>query len=123
MSHFAKVEDGIVTQVIVAEQDFIDTGSLGDANQWIQTSYNTRGGKHYVPDSDEEDSGTPLRKNYASVGYTYDSAKDAFYAPQPFPSWTLDETTCLWEAPVAYPEDDKYYNWDEDTTAWAEIIG
>jgi hypothetical protein len=120
MSHFAKVEDGIVTQVIVAEQDFIDTGSLGDANQWIQTSYNTRGGKHYVPDSDEEDSGTPLRKNYASVGYTYDSVKDAFIAPQPFPSWTLDDDTCLWEAPVAYPIDDKYYIWDEDTTAWVE---
>ena len=123
MSHFAKVEDGIVTQVIVAEQDFIDTGSLGDANQWIQTSYNTRGGKHYVPDSDEEDSGTPLRKNYASVGYTYDSVKDAFIAPQPFPSWTLDDDTCLWEAPVAYPIDDKYYIWDEDTTAWVEITG
>ena len=121
MSHFAQIEDGIVIQVIVAEQDFIDTGSLGDANQWIQTSYNTRGGKHYAPDSDEEDSGTPLRKNYASVGYTYDSAKDAFYAPQPFPSWTLDEDTCYWEAPVAYPDDDKRYSWDEDTTAWVEV--
>ena len=121
MSHFAKVEDGIVTKVLVVEQEFIDTGALGDANQWIQTSYNTCGGKHYDPVSREEDSGTPLRKNYAGIGYTYDSVKDAFYSPQPYPSWTLDEDTCLWEAPVALPDDDKRYSWDEDTTAWIEI--
>ena len=121
MSHFAKVEDGIVTQVLVVEQEFIDTGALGDANQWVQTSYNTRGGKHYDPNTGEEDSGTPLRKNYAGKGYTYDSVKDAFYAPQPYPSWTLNDTTCLWEAPVAYPTDDKPYTWDEDTTAWVEV--
>jgi hypothetical protein len=121
MSHFAKVEDGIVTQVIVAEQDFIDTGALGDANQWVQTSYNTRGGKHYDPETQEEDSGTPLRKNYAGIGYTYDSVKDAFIAPQPYPSWTLDEDTCIWEPPVARPEDDKRYTWDEDTTIWKEM--
>ena len=124
MSHFAKVEDGTVTQVIVAEQEFIDTGALGDANQWVQTSYNTRGGKHYAPNSNEEDSGTPLRKNFAGIGYVYDSVKDAFYAPQPYPSWTLNEDTCGWEAPVAYPtDDDKRYSWDEDTTAWVEITG
>ena len=117
MSHFAKVKDGIVTQVIVAEQEFIDTQD----GEWVQTSYNTRGGKHYAPDSDEEDSGTPLRKNYAGVGYIYDSVKDAFYAPQPYPSWTLDEDTCRWNSPVAYPDDGKRYNWDEDTTAWVEI--
>ena len=121
MSHFAKVEDGIVTKVLVVEQEFIDTGALGDANQWIQTSYNTCGGKHYDPVSREEDSGTPLRKNYAGIGYTYDSVKDAFYSPQPYPSWTLDEDTCIWEAPVALPDDDKRYSWDEDTTAWVEI--
>ena len=121
MSHFAKVEDGVVTQVLVVEQEFIDTGALGDANQWVQTSYNTRGGKHYDPNTGEEDSGTPLRKNYAGKGYTYDSVKDAFYAPQPYPSWTLNDTTCLWEAPVAYPTDDKPYTWDEDTTAWVEV--
>ena len=121
MSHFAKVEDGVVTQVLVVEQEFIDTGALGDASQWVQTSYNTRGGKHYDPNTGEEDSGTPLRKNYAGKGYTYDSVKDAFYAPQPYPSWTLNDTTCLWEAPVAYPTDDKPYTWDEDTTAWVEV--
>jgi len=124
MSHFAKVEDGVVTQVLVVEQEFIDTGALGDANQWVQTSYNTRGGKHYDPNTGEEDSGTPLRKNYAGKGYTYDSVKDAFYAPQPYPSWTLDEDTCMWDAPVAYPADgtpEKIYSWDEDNIAWVEV--
>ena len=123
MSHFAKVEDGIVTNVLVVEQEFIDTGALGDANQWVQTSYNTRGGKHYDPETHEEDSGTPLRKNYAGIGDIYDSVKDAFYSPQPYPSWTLNEDTCLWEPPVAIPADashEKLYEWDEDTTAWVE---
>ena len=119
MSHFAEVKDGVVTNVIVAGQDFIDT--LDNPSEWVQTSYNTKGGKHYAPNSDEEDSGTPLRKNYAGIGYTYDSDKDAFYAPKPYPSWLLDNTTCLWEAPVAYPDDDKPYEWDEDTTSWVEI--
>jgi hypothetical protein len=117
MSHFAKIESGIVTTVIVAEQDYIDTIS----GTWVQTSLNTRGGKHYDPDTDEEDSGTPLRKNYAGIGYTYDSTRDAFYKPQPYASWTLNESTCKWEAPVARPEDDKIYSWDEETTNWKEI--
>jgi hypothetical protein len=122
MSHFAKVEDGIVIAVYSAEQDWVDEQT--DSDEYIQTSYNTRGGKHYDPETQEEDSGTPLRKNYAGVGYTYDSVKDAFIAPQPYPSWTLDEDTCLWEAPAAYPEDAghlKRYTWDEDTTAWVEV--
>jgi hypothetical protein len=118
MSYFAKIEDGVVTNVIAADQDFIDNHMDGE---WVQTSYNTRGGKHYAPDSNEEDSGTPLRKNYAGIGYVYDSVRDAFYSPQPYPSWTLNDTTCLWEAPVAYPDDDKRYSWDEDTTAWVEF--
>ena len=117
MSHFAKVEDGIVTQVLVVEQEFIDNHMDGE---WVQTSYNTRGGKHYDPETQEEDSGTPLRKNYAGIGFTYDSSKDAFYTPQPYPALTLDEDTCYWEAPVAYPDDDKRYTWDEDTTSWVE---
>lgn len=108
MGHFAKVENGIVTQVIVAEQDFIDTGIL--PGQWVQTSYNTVGGKH--PE------GRPLRKNYAGIGCVYDSTRDAFYAPQPFPSWTLDEETCFWQPPVPYPNDNKSYNWDEETISW-----
>lgn len=110
MAHFAKVEDGIVTQVIVAEQDVIDTGLFGDG--WIQTSYNTYGGQH--PE------GRPLRKNFAGIGYTYDAERDAFIPPKNFPSWTLNEDTCLWEAPVPYPEDGALYRWDEETLSWVE---
>ena len=116
MAHFAKVEDGIVTSVIVAEQDFVDT----QEGNWIQTSFNTRGGKHYAPNSKTEDEGTPLRKNYAGVGFIYDSTRDAFYIPQPYPSWTFNEDSCKWIYPVAYPEDGKSYDWDEDTTNWVE---
>jgi len=122
MGHYAKVEDGVVTQVIVAEQDFIDTGAMGDPSLWIQTSYNTRGGVHYAPDSDTPDEGVALRKNYAGIGYTYDTERDAFIAPKLFASWTLNEDTCYWESPVPYPDDGKLYEWDEeDTTSWKEI--
>ena len=120
MSHFAKVIDGIVQQVIVAEQDFIDSGAVGDPNNWVQTSYNTRGGVHYAPNSNTPDDGVPLRKNYAGVGYTYDQTRDAFIAPKPYPSWTLVEESCQWQAPVAYPDDGKRYSWDEDITNWKE---
>ena len=112
MSHFAKVENGIVTQVIVAEQDVIDSGLFGTG--WVQTSYNTYGGTH-------KNGGTPMRKNYAGVGYTYDSGRDAFIPPQPFASWGLNETTCLWDAPTPYPTDGKPYRWDESTTSWIEV--
>ena len=112
MSHFARVTaQGIVEQVIVAEQDFIDT--LPDKTSWVQTSYNTRGGQH--PE------GRPLRKNYAGIGYTYDRVLDAFIPPKPYASWTLNEDTCLWDAPTPYPTDGKTYNWDENTQQWAEI--
>ncbi len=119
MSHFARVEDGVVIIVYSAEQDWVD--EQADSDKYIQTSYNTRGGKHYDPDTGEEDSGTPLRKNYAGINDTYDSVRDVFYAPQPYSSWTLDEDTCYWEAPVAYPDDDKRYRWDEDNQTWVEI--
>ena len=119
MSHFAKVENGTVTQVIVAEQDVIDTGMFGSG--WIQTSYNTRGGVHYNQNNEpSEDQSRALRKNYAGVGYTYDSERDAFIPPQPYASWVLDDATCLWTAPVAMPTDDKQYNWDESTQSWVE---
>jgi len=121
MSHFAKVIDGVVETVIVAEQDFIDSGSMGDASLWVQTSYNTRGGVHYAPNSNEPDGGVALRKNYAGIGYTYDSAKDAFIAPKPFPSWTLSDDTCCWEPPVPYPDDGKRYDWNEDGQSWDVI--
>tara|TARA_B110000977_G_scaffold96014_1_gene126665 strand:+ start:384 stop:722 length:339 start_codon:yes stop_codon:yes gene_type:complete len=111
MSHFAKVVNGSVTEVIVAEQDFIDNHCEGT---WVQTSYNTYSGVHLLGN-------TPLRKNYAGIGDTYDAERDAFYSPQPYASWTLDEETCLWEAPTAYPDDGKIYNWDEDTTSWVEV--
>jgi hypothetical protein len=109
MSHFAKVIDGIVEQVIVAEQDFIDT--MPDASAWVQTSYNTHGGVHAT-------GGTPLRKNYAGIGFTYDAGRDAFIPPQPFASWQLNEDTCLWDAPVPYPGDGERYTWDEETINW-----
>jgi len=115
MSHFAKIdENNIVTEVIVAEQDFIDTLD----GTWIQTSYNTYGGKHFNPETSEEDDGTPLRKNFAGIGYTYDSDKDAFIPPQPYPSWTLNETSCVWEAPTPAPDDGNLYDWNEETTSW-----
>lgn len=114
MSHFAKVENGIVTEVLVVEQDVIITGLFGDPSIWIQTSYNTIGGQH--PE------GRPLRKNYAGIGYTYDEVRDAFIPPKPFDSWLLDEDTCLWEAPIPYPQDDKPYSWDEENQAWTEIV-
>jgi len=113
MSHFAKVENGIVTQVIVAEQDVIDTGLFGTG--WVQTSYNTFGGVH-------TSGGISLRKNYAGIGYIYDSVRDAFYAPSPYPSWRLNETTCIWEAPVAMPvTEGTKYTWDEATLNWSAV--
>ena len=122
MSHFAKIEDNIVTTVIVAEQDFIDTLE----GTWIQTSYNTSSGVHYGQDGNP-DGGVALRKNYAGIGMIYDSVKDAFYTSKPYASWTLDNTTCQWEAPIVYPDDDKLYKWDEDlyqsdnTKGWVEL--
>jgi len=108
MSHFAKVENGIVTQVIVAEEDFIATGAVGHG--WIQTSYNTHGNQH--------PQGRPLRGNYAGIGYTYDDVNDVFIAPQPYGNWVLDTATWLWNPPVAMPVDEYFYTWNQETTAW-----
>ena len=110
MAHFAKVQDGIVTKVIVAEPEFFDTFVDNSPGRWVQTSYNTYGGQH--PE------GRPLRKNYAGIGFTYDRVRDAFIPPQPFASWTLNESNYSWEAPVAYPEDGEAYVWDEETISW-----
>ena len=122
MSHFAKINnDGIVQNVIVAEQDFIDSGAVGDSSNWIQTSYNPRGGVHYAPNSTEPDGGVALRKNYAGKGYTYDKVRDAFIAPKPHESWVLDEDSCCWVSPVAHPRDGKGpYKWDEDVRNWVK---
>ncbi len=121
MSHFAEIDnDNIVQRVIVAEQDFINSGAVGDASNWVQTSYNTRGGIHYKPNSHDpsEDQSQAFRKNYAGIGYTYDQTRDAFIPPQPYPSWVLNEDTCRWDAPVPCPDDDKDYVWNEETTSW-----
>ena len=121
MAHFAEVDsNNIVQRVIVISKENIDSGNWGSPSSWIQTSYNTHGGKHYDQEG-VEDSGVALRYNYAGEGYTYDTDKDAFIAPKPYPSWTLVEATCQWEAPVARPDDDKRYAWDEDITNWVEI--
>ena len=121
MAHFAQVdENNVVLRVLVIEQDVIDTGHFGDPASWIQTSYNTRGGVHYGPDN-QPDGGVALRKNYAGIGYIYDPVRDAFYAPQPYPSWTLDEDTCWWQPPVPFPTDGKNYAWDEATISWVEV--
>jgi hypothetical protein len=124
MAHFAKLGAGdIVTQVtcvsndiVVTEQAGIDflNGLFKTEDVWKQTSYNTQDGVHKLD-------GTPFRKNHAGIGYTYDAAKDAFIPPQPYPSWTLNEDTCQWDAPTAYPDDGKRYEWNESTTAWDEI--
>ena len=114
MAHYAKVENSLVTQVIVAEPEFFDTFVDSSPGEWVQTSYNTNGGVH-------SDGGTPLRKNFAGVGFTYDATRDAFIEPQPFNSWLLDEATCIWGAPTAYPDDGLDYGWDEASLAWVEV--
>ena len=116
MAHFAKVVDGIVTQVIVAELEFIQNRFVDTSpGEWIQTSYNTISGVHV-------NGGTPLRKNFAGPGFIYDRQRDAFYPPSPYPSWTLSETTCQWEPPIAQPESG-FYNWNEETQTWDEVDG
>jgi hypothetical protein len=114
MAHFAKVNGGIVEKVIVAEPEFFDTFVDSSPGEWIQTSYNTHGGQH--PE------GRPLRKNYAGIGYTYDSVRDAFIPPSPYASWVLNEDTCLWDCPVEYPTDGAAYSWDEDNQQWVEMV-
>jgi hypothetical protein len=129
MGHFARVQDGTVTQVIVAEQDFINTGAVGDPSEWVQTSYNTRNGVHYDPETGEPsaDQSKALRKNYAGIGYIYDAGQDAFFPPKPFASWVIDDETGQWNPPVAMPTDagegdpPKSYEWNEDTVSWVEV--
>jgi len=114
MGHFAKVNNGKVEQVIVAEADFFNHFVDTSPGTWIQTSYNTIGGQH-------TQGGTPLRGNYAGIGYTYDAVNDVFYAPQPFPSWTISAPTWTWTAPVAMPTDGGQYTWNEANQAWDAV--
>ena len=129
MAHWAELdENNVVTRVLVGDNNdpagdegyqwLID--NLGGT--WVKTSYNAIGGKRRNPETNEITEEAGFRKNYAGIGYTYDSAKDAFIPPKPFNSWLLNEDTCLWEAPVAYPTDGKYYRWDEDTVNWVEVV-
>lgn len=115
MAHYAKINnENIVTDVIVADEDFINTLD----GIWLQTSYNTRGGVHYDPLTGNESKEKQLRKNYAGIGFIYDESSDAFIPPKPFQSWTLNNETYLWEAPVDLPDDGEYYNWDEENLKW-----
>ena len=121
MAHFAHITNGIVDNVIVADQDFINSGLVGDASEWVQTSYNTRGGVHYGQDG-QPDGGVALRGNYAGIGYTYDQVNDVFYAPQPYPSWTISAPTWIWQPPVPYPSTGGPYTWDEATQTWITVV-
>jgi len=129
MSHYAKVENGVVIRVIVAEPEFFDSFVDTSPGKWIKTSYNIRGGVYYDPATNQPAIDQSLinedearqRKNYAGKGFTYDRERDAFIPPKPYESWILNEDTCLWEAPVAYPNDSKLYTWDEDSGSWLEV--
>lgn len=121
MAHYAKVIDGIVQEVIVADDSFIKNGTFGDPLCWIKTSYNSRSGIHYNPASGEPDGLPALRVNYASIGGNYDSVSDAFYDKQPFPSWILNRNNFTWNAPVSRPDDGKEYVWNENIVNW-ELI-
>lgn len=119
MSHYAKVVDGKVVRVIVAEPEFFHTYNDPVPGAWIQTSYNTRGNVHYGPDG-QPDGKPPFRGNYAGIGYVYDSANDVFYEAQPFPSWTLNTKTWTWEAPVPVPAEGHPWYWDESIRNWSQ---
>jgi hypothetical protein len=129
MSHYAKVQNGIVTQVIVAEPEFFDSFVDTSPGKWIKTSYNIRGGVYYDPSTNQpatdqsiiDEDEARQRKNYAGKGFTYDKTLDAFIPPKPYDSWVLNEDTCLWEVPTPRPDDGKDYRWDEETTSWVEV--
>lgn len=125
MAHFAEVIDGVVNRVIVIEESQLDTGLWGSKENWIQCSYNTKGGIHYNPDTNEPDGGIPLRKNFPRQFWTYDKERDAFISPKPFPSWILNEDTCLWESPIPIPDPnsvDHIWLWIEDEQRWAKSL-
>lgn len=128
MSHYAQVIDNIVEQVIVAEQDFIDSGAVGDPTKWIQCSYNTRNNIHYDSETTLPDGGIPLRGNYPSIGWLYDSQKDIFYIRQPYPSWIFNEITLSWDSPIPSPPENKanpnlMWVWNEASLSWVEKTG
>jgi hypothetical protein len=124
MAHFAKVENGIVTEVIVAEQEFIDSGRVGDPSLWYKTSYNTRRGVYYTPNTSDPDpdQSKAFRKIYAAIGFTYDSERDAFIQPKDHNGWVLDEDSCTWKAPKPIPDPEKLYYWDDEALDWVLIM-
>lgn len=129
MGHYAKIINGKVVKVIVSTHDFIQNYKDGEPeyteypSSWVKTSYNTRGGIHYKPNTNtpSEYQSKSLRKNFAGTNFTYDEERDAFIPPKPYDSWTLNEETCLWESPTPYPDDGNQYRWDEETLSWVEI--
>lgn len=128
MSYYAKVEDGIVTKVLAMEPEFLENFFVDNSpGEWIKTSYNMRGGVYHIDNVPAEDQSViegdeaRQRKNYASKGFTYDQTRDAFIPPKPYPSWVLNEDTCLWGSPVAYPDDGNMYQWNEDTQTWDQV--
>jgi hypothetical protein len=129
MAHFAQINDQyIVQQVLVITQDEINTGIWGDPTSWIQTSYNTRGGVYYTPDTDipDSDQSKAFRKNYAGIGFTWSPngpSGEGFIPPSPYPSWVMNTTSYLWEAPIPMPNSPPFYQWDEATVSWIEVSG
>lgn len=125
MAHFAKVNNGVVENVIVAEPEFFNTFVDSSPGEWIQTSYNTRGGIYYTPNTQtpDPDQSKALRKNYAGIGFTYDKSRDAFIPPKPYPSWILNEFSCVYEPPIPMPDDGQVYDWDEQTQQWVMVEG
>jgi hypothetical protein len=130
MSYWAEIdENNVVVRVLVGDNNDFNNdegyqwliNNLG--GRWLKTSYNTKKGIHYNPETNEpsEDQSKALRKNFAGVGYRYDEKRDAFIAPQPYPSWTLNENSCIWESPIPYPIDGKIYSWDELNQEWVEV--
>lgn len=121
MAHYAKIENGIVVEVNVAEQEWVD--QQPDKDKWFKTSYNSRGGVHYLPNSNKPSGNPHFRFNYAGIGFTYDKERDAFIPPKPFESWVLNEQTCLWNAPIEYLKDGYDYTWDENLINWVKLKG
>lgn len=122
MAHFAKIVDDKVVEVLVADDDMSGWLAESFGGLWVQTSYNTHGGIHYTDGKPSKDQSKGLRKNFAGIGFTYDEARDAFIPPKPYESWTLDEATCLWTAPIEYPADGGVYTWDESLADWVEVV-
>jgi hypothetical protein len=124
MAHYAKVLNNQVVDVIVADETFMENFVDNSPGEWVQTSYNTVGGVHYNEDlTPSNDQSKALRKNFAGVGYTYDSERDAFIPPKPYESWSLDEQSCLWKPPVPRPDNNSFYGWNEENQSWEEVNG